>query len=60
VEKQPKADREKINVQPDCETKKVLLDEMVWDHAVVIGSDLSPSEETTLIQFLQKNRDVFA
>jgi hypothetical protein len=24
-----------------------------------MGSDLSPSEEATLIQFLQKNKDVF-
>jgi hypothetical protein len=31
MEKQPKVDRDKINVQPDCDTKKVLLDEMVWD-----------------------------
>jgi hypothetical protein len=60
VEKQPKVDREKINVQPDCGTKKVLLDEMVWDQAVVIRCDLTPSEEVALIQFLQKNRDVFA
>jgi hypothetical protein len=30
VEKEPKANREKANVQPDCDTKKVLLDEMVW------------------------------
>jgi hypothetical protein len=60
VEKQPKADKEKINVQPYCDTKKVLLDEMVWDLAVIIGSDLTPSEAMTLIQFLQKNRDVFA
>jgi hypothetical protein len=36
------------------------LDEMVWDQAVVIGSDLSPGETGALIQFLQKNRDVFA
>jgi hypothetical protein len=60
VEKQPKEDKEKINVQPDCDTKKVLLDEMVWDQAIIIGSDLSPSEKGSLIQFLQKNRDVFA
>jgi hypothetical protein len=33
---------------------------MVWDQAVVIGSDLSPGEEGALIQFVQKNRDVFA
>jgi hypothetical protein len=47
-------------MQPDFDTKKVLLDEMVWDQAIVIGSDLSLSKEVALIQFLQKNRDVFA
>jgi hypothetical protein len=60
VEKQPKADREKINMQPDCDTKRVLLDAMVLDQTVVIGSDLSPDEEGSLVQFLQKNKDVFA
>jgi hypothetical protein len=60
VEKQPKADREKINIQPDCETKRVLLDAMVLDQTVVIGSDLSADEEASLVQFLQKNKDVFA
>jgi hypothetical protein len=39
-------------VQPDCDTKKVLLDEIVWDQAFVIGSDLTSSEEVELIQFL--------
>jgi hypothetical protein len=60
VEKQPKADREKVNMQPDCDTKRVLLDAMVLDQTVVIGSDLSPDEEGSLVQFLQKNKDVFA
>jgi hypothetical protein len=60
VEKQPKEDKEKVKVQPDCDTKKVLLDAMVLDQAVIIGSNLSPGEETMLIQFLQKNRDVSA
>jgi hypothetical protein len=60
VEKQPKADREKVNMQPDCDTKKVLLDAMVLDQTVIIGSDLLPGEEAMLFQFLQKNRDVFA
>jgi hypothetical protein len=60
VEKQPKADKEKINMQPDCETKRVLLDAMVLDQTVVIGSDLSANEEANLVQFLQKNKDVFA
>jgi hypothetical protein len=60
VEKQPKADREKFNIQRDCETKRVLLDAMVLDQTVVIGSDLSADEEANLVHFLQKNKDVFA
>jgi hypothetical protein len=60
VEKQPKAVREKVNVQPNCDTKKVLLDVMVLDQTVIIGSNLSPEEESRLVQFLQKNKDVFA
>jgi hypothetical protein len=47
-------------VQPDCDTKKVLLDKMVWDQTVVIGSNFTSGEEVVLIQFLQKNKDVFA
>jgi hypothetical protein len=60
VEKQPKADREKVNMQPDCDTKRVLLDALVLDQTVVIGSDLSADEKANLVQFLQKNKDVFA
>jgi hypothetical protein len=60
MEKQPKADREKVNMQPDCDTKRVLLDAMVVDQTVVIGLDLSPNEESRLVQFLQNNKDVFA
>jgi hypothetical protein len=60
VEKQLKADREKINMQPDCDTKKVLLDAMVLDQTIIIGSDLLPGKKAMLVQFLQKNRDVFA
>jgi hypothetical protein len=47
-------------MQPDCDTKRVLLDVMVLDQAAIIRSDLSPDEEEMLIQFLQKNRNVFA
>jgi hypothetical protein len=60
LEKQPKANKEKVNMQPNCDTKRVLLDAMVMDQTVVIGSDLSPDEEGSLVQFLQKNKDVFA
>jgi hypothetical protein len=47
-------------VQPDCDTKRVLLDTLVLDQTIVIGSDLSADEEANLVQFLQKNKDVFA
>jgi hypothetical protein len=47
-------------MEPDCNTKKVLLDAMVLDQTIVIGSDLSADEEGNLVQFLQKNKDVFA
>jgi hypothetical protein len=33
---------------------------MVLDQTVVIESDLSPDEEGSLVQFLQKNKDVFS
>jgi hypothetical protein len=52
VEKQPKADREKVNMQPDCDTKRVLLDALVLDQTIVISSDLSADEEANLVQFL--------
>jgi hypothetical protein len=47
VDKQPKADREKVNMQSDCDTKRVLLDAMVLDQTVVIGSDLSLTRKET-------------
>jgi hypothetical protein len=47
-------------MKPDCDTKRVLLDAMVLDQTVIIGSDLSLYEDGRLVQFLQKNNDVFA
>jgi hypothetical protein len=52
-------DKEKIEIAADGETKKVYLDDMP-DRAVTIGAHLSPEEENMLIQFLNKNKDVFA
>jgi hypothetical protein len=49
VEKQLKADREKVNMQPDCDTKRVLLDAMALNPTVIIRSDLSPDEEGMLV-----------
>jgi urease beta subunit len=54
-----KWNKEKIEIAADGETKKVYLDDMP-DRAVSIGAHLSPEEENKLIQFLNKNKDVFA
>jgi hypothetical protein len=48
-----------IEIAADSETKKVSLDDMP-DRAVTIGAHLNPEEEKELIQFLNKNKDVFA
>jgi hypothetical protein len=52
-------DKEKIEIAADGETKKVYLDDMP-DRAVTIGAHLNPEEEKELIQFSNKNKDVFA
>jgi hypothetical protein len=54
-----KRDKEKIEIAADGETKKVYLDDMP-DIAVTIGAHLNPEEEKELVQFLNKNKDVFA
>jgi hypothetical protein len=54
-----KRDKEKIEIVADGETKKVYLDDMS-DSSVTIGAHLSPKEENELIQFLNKNKDVYA
>jgi hypothetical protein len=54
-----KRDKEKIEIVADGETKKVYLDDMP-DRAVTIGAHPNPEEEKELIQFLNKNKDVFA
>jgi hypothetical protein len=54
-----KRDKEKIEIAADGETKKVYLDDMP-DRAVTIGAHLNPEEEKKLMQFLNKNKDVFA
>jgi hypothetical protein len=54
-----KLDKEKIEIAADGETKKVYLDE-IPDREVTIGAHLNPEEEKELIQFLNKNKDVFA
>jgi hypothetical protein len=54
-----KQDKEKIEIATDGDTKKVYLDDMP-DRAVTIGAHLNPEEENELMQFLNKNKDVFA
>jgi hypothetical protein len=54
-----KQDKEKIEIAADGETKKVYLDIMP-DRALRIGARLSPEEEKELIQFLNRNKDIFA
>jgi hypothetical protein len=54
-----KQDKEKIEIAADDETKKVYVDDMS-DRAVTIGANLNPEEEKELIQFLNRNKAVFA
>jgi hypothetical protein len=54
-----KRDKEKIKIAADGESKKVYLDDMP-DRAVTIEAYLNPEEEKELVQFLNKNKDVFA
>jgi hypothetical protein len=54
-----KRDKERIEMAADGETKKVYLDDMP-DRAVTIGANLSVEEDRDLVQFLNKNKDVFA
>jgi hypothetical protein len=56
---EPKRDKEKIEIAADGETNKVYLDDMP-DRAVTIGAHLSAVEDRDLVQFLNKNKDVFA
>jgi hypothetical protein len=49
---------EKPTIEPECETKRVLIDPRVSDKIVIISQDLSPSEEAELLSFLDKNSDV--
>jgi hypothetical protein len=54
-----KRDKERIQIAADGETKKVYLDDMP-DRAVTIGANLSVEEYRDLVQFLNRNKDVFA
>jgi hypothetical protein len=45
---EPKRNKEKVNVKENCDTKRVLLDDMVYGREVVIGTDLDSEEERGL------------
>jgi hypothetical protein len=51
---------DKPAIEAECEIKRVPLDHRVPDKIVMISQDLSPSEETKLLSFLDKNSDVLA
>jgi hypothetical protein len=54
-----KWDKERIEIAANGEIKKVYLDDMP-DRAVTIGANLSFEEDRDLVQFLNRNKDVFA
>jgi hypothetical protein len=56
---EPKRDKEKNEIAAEDETKKVYLDNMP-DRAVIIGANLSAEEDSELIRFLNRNKDVFS
>jgi len=58
--KEPKRDKEKHNFQEECEIKRVPLDKHLPDKEVTISTTLAPEEQQQLLEFLNKNRDVFA
>ena len=46
--------------QQECQVKKVPLDRPLPDRQVTISAALEPKEEHELLEFLNKNKDVFA
>ena len=57
--KEPKRGREET-FQQECQVKKVPLDKHLPDCQVTISATLEPEEEHELMEFLNKNNDVFA
>ena len=57
--KEPKRGREET-FQQECQVKKVPLDKHLPDRQVTISTTLEPEEEHELMEFLNKNKDVFA
>ena len=55
-----KPNKEKITFEEGCEVKRVPLDKRLPDKVVTISATLSCDEEKELLDFLNKNKDVFA
>jgi hypothetical protein len=47
-------------IEAEGDIKRVALSPRVPDKAVCIGTEMSPQEQAELLQFLDKNRNVFA
>ena len=56
---EPKRDKEET-FQQECKVKKVLLYKHLPDRQVTISAALESEEECELLEFLNKNKDVFA
>jgi hypothetical protein len=50
----------KAAIETEYETKRVPLDPRVLDMTVMIVQDLTSEEETDMLSFLDKNKDVFS
>jgi hypothetical protein len=50
----------KKEIQPEGDFARVALDPTVPDRAICIGAEIDQTEQAELIQFLDKNSDVFA
>jgi len=55
-----KLNKEKITFEEGCEVKKVPLDKHLPEKVVIISATLSCEEGKELLDFLNKNKDVFA
>ena len=54
-----KLNKEKVTFDEGCEVKRVPLDKHLPDKVVTISATLSEEEEKELLDFRNKNKDVF-
>jgi hypothetical protein len=55
-----KEDKQQSPIQSGKGSKKLPLDSALPNHATLIGEDLAPQEEATLLVCLRRNKDVFS